>query len=145
MNLAERSILTLFEELGQVIEKHGFNYALRALQNYRDPFPDHIGAKAAKVIQHVCNVYNITPETLLYSKAKKVERRAALEIAAFIMHRHYNIAIKEIALIVNKHTSNVHRYVTAADQYKETHPEDKKKILKLREIQHLIKLQDSAK
>jgi hypothetical protein len=113
MNLAERSILTLFEELGQVIEKHGFNYALRALQNYRDPFPDHIGAKAAKVIQHVCNVYNLT--------------------------------IKEIALILNKHPSNVHRYVTAADQYKETHPEDKKKILKLREIQHLIKLQDSAK
>jgi hypothetical protein len=141
MSQAEQDLITLFGELKESILHRGIDSTLRALKFYEEKEPEHLVMQAQWVVNAVCQVWGISRTELLYGKMRDGVRRYALEAAAHILGKDFNMKKKFIATQLNKHISNVSRYAMAVYHYNPKITADAEKIEKLKTIRHKIKLE----
>ena len=136
-----KGIHYVFSEIQKTIEtvgESGFVNMLIELREDKELIYQNEITKT--VIQIVCNEFKISSKEVLYGKSRQNDKTHALGVITFILTNDFGYLLKDISFALNKNNTNLSRCKTEVDNYDPTHPLDEKRLEKMQNIQHKIKI-----
>jgi len=136
-----KGISSVFSEIQKTIASVGEGGFINMLIELREDKELIYQNEVTKIIiQIVSNEFEITSKELLYGKLRLNEKTQALGVITFILMNDFGYLLKDISFALNKRNTSLSRYKNEVENYDPLHPLDEKRLEKIENIQHQIKL-----
>ncbi|MEN8882708.1 MAG: hypothetical protein ABF244_00545 [Flavobacteriaceae bacterium] len=127
--------INLVETLLYSIEKLGIKKTIKVLQVYQEEDNEVERIKQA-IINCTCVRFNISEKTLKKGRKNIPERTDAIGVSALLLNDMCKFSQKRIALILEKETTNINKYIKRYSKLDSNNKLDKKIIDKIEVIKN---------
>ena len=127
--------INLVETLLYSIEKLGIKKTIKVLQVYQEEDNEVERIKQA-IINCTCVRFNISEKTLKKGRKNIPERTDAIGVSALLLNDMCKFSQKRIALILEKETTNINKYIKRYSKLDKNNKLDKKIIDKIEVIKN---------
>lgn len=127
--------INLVETLLYSIEKLGIKKTIKVLQVYQEE-DNEIERLKQLIINCTCVRFNISEKTLKKGRKNIPERTDAIGVSALLLNDMCKFSQKRIALILEKETTNINKYIKRYSKLDKNNKFDKKIIDKIEVIKN---------
>ena len=127
--------INLVETLLYSIEKLGIKKTIKVLQVYQEE-DDEVERIKQAIINSTCVRFNISEKTLKKGRKNIPERTDAIGVSALLLNDMCKFSQKRIALILEKETTNINKYIKRYSKLDSNNKLDKKIIDKIEVIKN---------